>query len=196
MLEVIYPNIYWLVTFYQYFLTLDINLFTIYAISNIHDVTWGSRLLIQCSKMNEFEKWKETKYKNYRSKFLIIWVITNISVGFTIASRNQNEQYLIMLGIGSILLAVLLIKIALASLYWLKSKNDRRRANKKLKLKSSNIFTEDNLRASDSNILYWYVLGNVFEALGDARESTVIRNSYDNEANAIYRTSVVFISTI
>ena len=35
-----------------------INLFTIYAISNIHDVTWGSRLLIQCSKMNEFEKMK------------------------------------------------------------------------------------------------------------------------------------------
>ena len=65
--------------------------------------------------MNDLEKLKETKYSNFRSKFLIIWAIANISVGFTIASRDQNLQYFIMFGIGSIFLAILLIKLALAS---------------------------------------------------------------------------------
>ena len=92
-----------------------INLFTIYAISNIDDVTWGSRPSVRYSKMNDLEKLKETKYSNFRSKFLIIWAIANISVGFTIASRDQNLQYFIMFGIGSIFLAILLIKLALAS---------------------------------------------------------------------------------
>ena len=147
--------------------------------------------------MNDLEKIKETKYKNYRSRFLIIWAIANISVGFTIASRNQIEQSPIILEIGSIFLAILLIKLVLASLYWLKSKNDRRRAYKKLKLKSSNIFTEDNIRALDGNILYWYDLENLFEAFENPRESAVIiRNSYDNEANKVCRSSVVFISII
>ena len=180
-----------------YLIPTYINLFTNYAISNIHDVAWGSRPSVRNSKMNDLEKIKETKYKNYRSRFLIIWAIANISVGFTIASRNQIEQSPIILEIGSIFLAILLIKLVLASLYWLKSKNDRRRAYKKLKLKSSNIFTEDNIRALDGNILYWYDLENLFEAFENPRESAVIiRNSYDNEANKVCRSSVVFISII
>lgn len=77
-----------------------INILTVFAISNIHDVSWGSRPAVQDkSKNNEFEKTEKKRailYRNFRSNFLVGWIILNIVIGnlVTYSARNQ-EQYLI-----------------------------------------------------------------------------------------------------
>lgn len=50
-----------------------VNILTIYAISNIHDITWGSRPEINSEMHSQTEKKKEIIYKNYRSKFMMFW---------------------------------------------------------------------------------------------------------------------------
>ena len=131
-----------------------INIFTIYAISNIHDVTWGSRPSAQNSKLNQVEKTKETKYKNYRSNFLIIWLVVNAVVGYVIVYISRNEQNFIMFGIWAFLMVVLLMKLAFAILYWFKSKNDRRKAYNMLRQRSSNVFGHTDQIVSEGKISY------------------------------------------
>lgn len=50
-----------------------INLITIYAISNIHDVSWGSRETLTNPIFKFVEKKRELMYKNFRAGFLIFW---------------------------------------------------------------------------------------------------------------------------
>ncbi len=52
-----------------------VNVFTIFAISNIHDVSWGSRPAINDPLNASVEKQKEENYKNYRSNFLVFWIL-------------------------------------------------------------------------------------------------------------------------
>jgi lipoprotein signal peptidase len=96
-------------TLYITFLTPTyINIFSIYAISNIHDVSWGSRPAGNKikSKTNR-DKAMEEEYMNYRSKFLVIWVVINNGIGFTIVyiSRSSQITYLFVI---AVLLAVVI----------------------------------------------------------------------------------------
>ena len=84
------------VVFSIYLAPTYINIFTIYSISNIHDVTWGSRPSAQIPKSNEVEKQKKSKYRNYRAKFLVVWIMVNVTVGYTLVYMSRNEQYKIM----------------------------------------------------------------------------------------------------
>ena len=52
-----------------------VNIFTIYAISNIHDVSWGSRPATNDPVSKSAEKKKEENYKNFRANFLVFWII-------------------------------------------------------------------------------------------------------------------------
>ena len=53
-----------------------INIFTIFAISNIHDISWGSRPSnIQDTGSKAMEKQKGIIYRNFRSNFLIMWLL-------------------------------------------------------------------------------------------------------------------------
>ena len=81
-----------------------VNILTIYAISNIHDVSWGSRPDNKDKKVEarfaQMEKKRETNYKNYRSNFLIIWITVNIIVAYliTYSARNDYDWVLIFIG--------------------------------------------------------------------------------------------------
>ena len=178
-----------------------INLFTIYAISNIHDVTWVSRPSTQNPKYDWIKCLMEIKYKNYRSNFLVAWVMLNAFVGYLIAYMSRNGQYYFILWIGWFLMIVLLIKLIFACCYWLKSKNDRRRANIALRRKSryvfiiSNSWAEFDLEAREGNMIFNNILENEFETYRKLHESVVavIDRSF-KEANINYRTSVVLVS--
>ena len=78
-----------------------VNILTIYAISNIHDVSWGSRPDNKDKKVEsrfaKIEKKREINYKNYRSNFLIIWIIVNIAIAnlITYSARNNYNWVII-----------------------------------------------------------------------------------------------------
>ena len=69
-------------TIYNIFLAPTyVNIITIFAIANIHDITWGSRpSSTERRREEQFEKIereKDLQYRNFRSKFLTIWVLIN-----------------------------------------------------------------------------------------------------------------------
>ena len=160
-------------------------------------MTWGSRPTTQTQKSNEVEKHKKSKYKNFRAKFLIAWIMSNVAVGSALVYMARNEQYLIMFGIAAFLMFVMVMKIIFASLYWLKAKNDRRRAYKTLRKRFSKVFSNINQNANGGNIIYWLCLENAFETYENASDSgMILRSHFDSEANGVFRTSVVYISVI
>lgn len=59
------------------------NIFSIYAMSNLHDISWGNRPNTSASGTNAVtdnaNKQKETElnYKAYRANFLLLWLIAN-----------------------------------------------------------------------------------------------------------------------
>ena len=100
-----------------------INIIVMYAICNIHDVSWGSRPSgAQATKASEREDKMEASYKNYRSWFLLIWLVANISCGYWIIylSRNEHEYSLFIL--SAIMMVILGIKIILSILHMISVK--------------------------------------------------------------------------
>ena len=56
---------------------------SIYSIWNIHNVSWGSRpdkKYDNNKKKSEVSRKIEIQYENYRSNFLILWTVINISI--------------------------------------------------------------------------------------------------------------------
>lgn len=90
-----------------------VNILTIYAISNIHDISWGSRPDVQMSVSSTTEKKKDFLYKNYRAKFLIFWALCNAGVGVAISS----SAHFVIVFIGGFLGVVMLFKIVLSVLH-------------------------------------------------------------------------------
>ena len=56
-------------------------------------MSWGSRPSAQIQKSNEVENQMKIKYKNYRAKFLVVWMMVNIVVGYSQVYMSRNEQY-------------------------------------------------------------------------------------------------------
>ena len=117
-----------------------INIFRIYAISNIHDVTWGSRPSVLNSAFNATEDMKQVIYKNYRSNVFVVWLITNVIVGFFIVYISRSGQYIIMLIFGVFLMVVLSLKLIFAILHWSKVMHDDRNPNTLKRKNTSNVF--------------------------------------------------------
>ena len=51
-----------------------VNVFQIYAICNIHDCSWGNRP----DNLTEEEKAKREEFEHYRTKWVIIWIVSNL----------------------------------------------------------------------------------------------------------------------
>ena len=117
-----------------------INIFRIYAISNIHDVTWGSRPSVLNSAFNATEDMKQVIYKNYRSNVFVVWLITNVIVGFFIVYISRSGQYIIMLIFGVFLMVVLSLKLIFAISHWSKVMHDDRNPNTLKRRNTSNVF--------------------------------------------------------
>jgi cellulose synthase/poly-beta-1,6-N-acetylglucosamine synthase-like glycosyltransferase len=121
-----------------------VNLFTIYAISNIHDVTWGSRPT-EDSKANlfkEVEKKKGILYRDYRSLFLVFWCVCNLAVGYTLVDLYISGKGNIIFYIGLFLTSVLIFRIFLSTLHTIKAAYDRAMVRRYAKKKKSTVFED------------------------------------------------------
>lgn len=119
-----------------------VNIFTIYSISNIHDVTWGSRPTTDDSNATEkkTEKLKNLLYKNFRAQFMIFWAIMNLAVGYGIIYLNQNNEAELLLYFAVFLLGVMIFKIIISTAYMVKAKLDHRKVKKFIETKKSTVF--------------------------------------------------------
>lgn len=88
-----------------------VNIFTIFAISNIHDVSWGSRPATNNAKVQVAAARKDEMYRNYRANFLIFWISVNIVVGGVVTYLSRNGQTYVLLAIGGFLVSVILVKL-------------------------------------------------------------------------------------
>ena len=109
-----------------------INILTIYAISNIHDVSWGSRPdskdkgpNSRFEKFEKLEKRREIEYKNYRSNFLIIWCLVNTLVSIAVLYSINNDYLYFVHALAIFLLFVTTFKLVCSAMFmilnWLKS---------------------------------------------------------------------------
>lgn len=122
-----------------------VNIFTIYSISNIHDVTWGSRPSIenQSDAIKKTEKRKDLLYKDFRSKFLVFWSIINIATGVGIISLFRGGELEIILYFAVFLMFVMIFKIICSTIHKCKAKWDRARVRRYMKKKVSSVFTPE-----------------------------------------------------
>jgi chitin synthase len=127
-----------------------VNIFTIYSISNIHDVTWGSRPAIDQTKDNdvkqkklkEVEAKKDLVYKDFRARFLVFWCICNLLVGFLIIYIFNKGDDQIIFGFAIFLVIVMLFKIIISTIHLCISKCDKKRVLKLMSSKKSTVFSE------------------------------------------------------
>lgn len=119
-----------------------INIFTIYAISNIHDVSWGSRPTTQSAIFQAVEKKKLLVYKDYRSKFLIFWVVVNIIVAAGFLYLWREDQVDVIFYIGAFLVFTMFFRIILSILHKCKSRCDKIRTNFTVMRRKSTVFKD------------------------------------------------------
>ncbi|CAG9324058.1 unnamed protein product [Blepharisma stoltei] len=62
-----------------------VNIFNIYAICNIHDCTWGNRP----QELNNDERERLSDYQAFRTRWLVIWVLTNTFFAYCINFLNK-----------------------------------------------------------------------------------------------------------
>ena len=110
-----------------------INTLTIYSICNIHDISWGSRPDTNVKKIEKRflheEKKREINYKNYRSNFLIIWIMVNFAVAFCITRSSKNGDKSVIIGLGLFLVGLIAFKFFFCTLFILISLCKIRRSN-------------------------------------------------------------------
>lgn len=119
-----------------------INILTIYAISNIHDVSWGSRPTESNALLQAVEKRKGILYRNFRANFLIFWVILNVAVAAGIIYLDREEVVDVIFYLGAFLLAVITFKITFAVMSYIKAKIDRFRVYRLVKKRKSTVFDD------------------------------------------------------
>ena len=93
-----------------------VNILTIFAISNIHDVSWGSRPAggEKLAVAAQTERKKGIMYRDFRSNFLIIWLLLNFTIGFLITWLARNDYNSVILVLGGILSFVIGLKLIFA----------------------------------------------------------------------------------
>ncbi|CAG9332188.1 unnamed protein product [Blepharisma stoltei] len=66
-----------------------VNVFTIYAICNTHDCTWGNRP----DQLSQEEKNRLEEFEEFRTRWVIVWVLMNASYGYCINFLDKNKSY-------------------------------------------------------------------------------------------------------
>ena len=72
-----------------------INVFVIYAISNLHDVSWGNRP--SNAGLSKDEQDLKDEYEIFRSKFMLVWLLFNVAFGYIMIylSRGGGNEYIV-----------------------------------------------------------------------------------------------------
>ncbi|CAI2366285.1 unnamed protein product [Moneuplotes crassus] len=120
-------------TFYIFFMTPTyINIMTIYAISNIHDVTWGSRGSGDGSKIeSKRDKAQRIDYENFRCNWLVVWLLANITTGWCVVFFSREDQteylFLVILALGGIVALKIIFSVCYEIRFWCKNVKMRKR---------------------------------------------------------------------
>lgn len=89
-----------------------VNIMSVYAVSNIHDVSWGSRPVgTEENSGSNREKRMSEDYQNYRSKFLVIWILLNNLAGYYVVVLSRNESDLILPILAFFLMGLIVFKM-------------------------------------------------------------------------------------
>ena len=97
-------------SFFYLFLSLTYyNIIPIYSIANIHDVTWDSEnetaSKASFSQSTSLKKRTEINYRNYRSNFMVIWLVINFITAYILIIAFENYE-LAILGAMAFLLMI------------------------------------------------------------------------------------------
>ena len=115
-------------------------------------MTWGSRPTAEDKvAVTNRDKLMKVSYRNYRSTFLILWLLCNIGVGFVAVTISRNSQILYLLIIAAFLLLIILIKLLYSTLHICKVWKDKLYLRKYLKTKEGKPFQPTNLNDTDQN---------------------------------------------
>ncbi|OMJ86741.1 hypothetical protein SteCoe_11677 [Stentor coeruleus] len=99
----------------QYLLTIPtyINSFTIYAVCNIHDCSWGNRpggsdYVLE----DKFEgKTSKNAYELFRAYYVIFWLLGNSAFAYTLDAFNASSKsysiYIFYVGIGGLIIMII-----------------------------------------------------------------------------------------
>jgi hypothetical protein len=88
-----------------------VNIMVIFAMANMHDVTWGNRANVK----TKFEIKTEKAFQYYRTKWLIMWTLSNVTFAYALnqlekdgETAGENAKYFlgVITGITVILLIV------------------------------------------------------------------------------------------
>jgi hypothetical protein len=90
-----------------------VNMFLIYAMCNIHDVSWGNRETV----MTAAETNREDDYKAYRTKWVLIWLLLNCSFGYFINRMEQEGDTIFMVIVAIAALCLLFLRFLGSMLY-------------------------------------------------------------------------------
>jgi hypothetical protein len=156
-----------------------INILAIYAIANIHDISWTSNPYLSIEYKSEIEKEKIAAYKNFRSVFLIFWVVLNISIGIGMVLLKENEVVDFIFIIGYAVIVILVYKLFFTYLFVIKSWYQSIKVRNKIATKESVIFTESDKERTDSKIQEFDGIDQIRPSQRDRFRSTVLdRHTY------------------
>jgi len=84
-----------------------VNIFLIYSICNIHDVSWGNRP----DKMTDEEKDKADEYKNERTRWVLVWIFFNAAFAYlsnivTSSGNSWCKAYILVLGLAAYMIII------------------------------------------------------------------------------------------
>lgn len=123
-----------------------VNIMTIYSIVNIHDVSWGNRPTQQNEKFKRIENQKGILYKDYRSNFLIIWVITNIAIAAGLVNSSRQGNTFVIFALGAFLVIIMVFKIILSTIHICKSHYENFYVRKHVNSCKSHVFDDAAIR--------------------------------------------------
>ena len=129
-----------------------INILTIYAISNLHDVSWGSRPEIKNNYNTALEREKDLLYKDYRSRFLLFWTFVNVVIGYGLVYLFQTNNAHILVYIGWGLTSIMVFKVLFSIFYTWKESWHRILVRRYIKTQVSTLFTSEDKERHEEEV--------------------------------------------
>ena len=77
-----------------------INVFVIYAVANLHDISWGNRPSKNEGLSGEQQDQKD-RFEIFRSKVLILWLLFNAAFAYIVIyiSRKGQNNYILLFAV-------------------------------------------------------------------------------------------------
>ena len=92
-----------------FFSPMYINIFIIYSMANLHDISWGNR---DTDHKKDIETRKNLE--QFRALYLIIWIFINAVYGYAIIYINRGDQRFFILALTILVSLTILAKIGVA----------------------------------------------------------------------------------